>query len=101
MQGLPLLSIITFLPVVGALLILVMPGGDRTARLIALITTAIDFVLSLVLWANFDPATSDFQFIRILDLARRQHHLQDGRRRDLDALRRPDRVPDADQYPRE
>src|SRR6185503_472143 len=63
MQGLPILSIITFLPVVGALLILVAGGSDKTARLIALVTTAIDFVLSLVLWANFDPSTSDFQFL--------------------------------------
>jgi NADH-quinone oxidoreductase subunit M len=63
MEGLPILSIITFLPVVGALLILLLRGSDQTARLIALATTAADFVLSLVLWANFDPSTADFQFL--------------------------------------
>jgi len=63
MEGLPILSIITFLPVVGALLILLVRGSDKTARLIALATTAVDFVLSLVLWANFDPSTADFQFL--------------------------------------
>ena len=63
MQGFPLLSLITFLPVVGALLILVVRGSDETARLIALATTSIVFVLSLVLWANFDPSTPDFQFV--------------------------------------
>ena len=62
MQGLPLLSIITFLPVIGALLILAV-RGDETARLIALVTTVLNFVLSLVLWIYFDPATSDFQFV--------------------------------------
>src|SRR5262245_31204902 len=63
MQGLPILSFITFLPVVGALVILAVRGGDHAARLIAIATTAVDFVLSLVLWANFDPGTSGFQFI--------------------------------------
>src|SRR5262245_43815686 len=63
MQGLPILSIITFLPVVGALVILAVRGGDQAARLIALATTAIDFVLSLVLWANFDSGTPGFQFL--------------------------------------
>jgi NADH-quinone oxidoreductase subunit M len=63
MDGLPILSIITFLPVVGALLILLVRGSDTLARLIALATTTIVFVLSLVLWANFDTSTADFQFL--------------------------------------
>ena len=63
MAGLPILSIITFLPLVGALLILLIPGSDAIARLIALVTTTIVFVLSLVLWANFDTASADFQFL--------------------------------------
>jgi NADH-quinone oxidoreductase subunit M len=62
MEGFPILSIITFLPVVGALLILLLPG-DHTARMIALATTAVNFVLSLVLWANFDTGTPAFQFL--------------------------------------
>jgi NADH-quinone oxidoreductase subunit M len=63
MQGFPILSLITFLPVVGALAILLIRGSDRTMRNIALATTAADFVLSLVLWANFDASTPAFQFV--------------------------------------
>jgi NADH-quinone oxidoreductase subunit M len=62
MEGLPILSIITFLPVVGALLILAV-RSDAMARMIALATTSVVFVLSLVLWAYFDPTTADFQFL--------------------------------------
>jgi NADH-quinone oxidoreductase subunit M len=63
MQGFPILSLITFLPVVGALAILLMRGSDRMMRYVALATTAADFVLSLVLWANFDSSTPAFQFV--------------------------------------
>ncbi len=67
MAGLPILSIITFLPALGALLILFAPGDAETAghraRQIALIVTLIDFVLSLLLWANFNTGTADFQFL--------------------------------------
>ena len=67
MSGLPMLSIITFLPAVGALLIL-FTGGDQElaghrARQIALVVTGIDFLLSLLLWANFNTGTADFQFV--------------------------------------
>ena len=63
MAGLPILSIVTFLPMVGALLILVMRGSDQSARNIALVFTTIDFLLTLVLWAKFDYGTAAFQFV--------------------------------------
>jgi NADH-quinone oxidoreductase subunit M len=63
MAGLPILSIITYLPLLGVLAILLVPGNDRAARTIAFVTTLIDFALSLVLWANFDTSTADFQFV--------------------------------------
>jgi NADH-quinone oxidoreductase subunit M len=67
MAGLPILSVITFLPVVGALLILLMGGqgeeGDKRARQIALVVTLVDFALTLLLWANFRNDTADFQFL--------------------------------------
>jgi len=67
MAGLPILSIITFLPAVGALLILFVGGhgeeAGHRARQIALVVTLIDFVLSLILWANFRTDTADFQFL--------------------------------------
>jgi NADH-quinone oxidoreductase subunit M len=63
----PLLSLVTFLPLVGAALILMARGGDavvaRNARNIALWTSLIDFALSLALWFEFDPNTADFQFV--------------------------------------
>ena len=62
-----LLSIITFLPLAGALFILAMRGSSaaiaRNARWIALIFTVADFILSLLLWAKFDGASSAFQFV--------------------------------------
>jgi NADH-quinone oxidoreductase subunit M len=64
----PILSVTTFLPVVGAILIYVMArGGDeaanRTARWIALWTTVVTFAVSLILITRFDPANTDFQFV--------------------------------------
>src|SRR6267154_1609470 len=65
--GWPILSIITLLPAVGALLIMLAPGNAETAghraRQIALIITLIDLLLSFVLWANFDKSTAQFQFV--------------------------------------
>ena len=62
----PILTI-TFLPLVGALFILVVRGEDQVAvrnmRWTALFTTLITFLLSLILWADFDPANKGFQFV--------------------------------------
>jgi NADH-quinone oxidoreductase subunit M len=63
----PILSVVTFLPVVGALLIYIVRGDDEAAkgnaRWIALWTTLITFGLSLILVWRFDPAQPDFQFV--------------------------------------
>jgi len=63
----PLLSLVTFLPLVGVALILMARGEEavvaRNARWIALWTSLIDFALSILLWIYFDPNTSDFQFV--------------------------------------
>jgi NADH-quinone oxidoreductase subunit M len=67
MTSWPILSVVTFLPVVGALIIYISRGDDeaarRNARWIALWTTLITFVVSLILVWRFDPATADFQFV--------------------------------------
>ncbi|MGB0507514.1 MAG: NADH-quinone oxidoreductase subunit M [Pikeienuella sp.] len=68
MHGLPLLSIITFLPLIGALFILVMVKGDspeaaRNARWTAFWTTIGAFLFSLALLAGFDSSNTDFQFV--------------------------------------
>ena len=65
----PILSTVTFLPLLGALLIVLLRGNDdsafRNARFIALWTTLITFGLSLVLWRDFDPITAQFQFVEL------------------------------------
>ncbi len=63
----PLLSLVTFLPLVGVAIIMVTRGDAamvaRNARYVALWTSLITFLLSLLLWSNFDPDMSDFQFV--------------------------------------
>src|ERR1700704_2719052 len=64
----PILSVVTFLPAVGALLVYALArGGDeaanRNARWIALWTTLVSFAVSLILVWRFDPAQPDFQFV--------------------------------------
>jgi NADH-quinone oxidoreductase subunit M len=68
MFGFGILSGLTFLPLVGAALILAVPGGDSPAaknniRWIALWTTLIVFALSLYAWLNFTSGVADFQFV--------------------------------------
>jgi NADH-quinone oxidoreductase subunit M len=66
MSHLPLLSLITFLPLVGAGFILTIRGEPdvvaRNARNVALLTSVTTFLLSLGIWFNFDTTTSAFQF---------------------------------------
>jgi len=63
----PILSVVTFLPLVGALLVYLLRGDDeaarRNARWIALWTTLITFAVSVILVLRFDPAQTDFQFV--------------------------------------
>jgi NADH-quinone oxidoreductase subunit M len=63
----PILSVVTFLPVVGALIIYISRGDDeaaqRNSRWIALWTTLVTFAVSLILVWRFDPASADFQFV--------------------------------------
>jgi NADH-quinone oxidoreductase subunit M len=59
-----LLSLVTFLPLVGALIIAAQNSkAVGNIRLIALYTTAITFGLSILIWWNFDKSTSVFQFV--------------------------------------
>ena len=68
MTELPILSLTIFLPLVGALLIAFIRGEDaivaRNARNVALWTSLITFVLSLLLWFGFDKTTAEFQFVQ-------------------------------------
>ncbi|MBI4047310.1 MAG: NADH-quinone oxidoreductase subunit M, partial [Devosia nanyangense] len=62
-----ILTIVTFLPLVGALLLLFFPGRDEAAanvqRWVALVTTLATFVLTLFVWARFDPSNPGFQMV--------------------------------------
>ncbi|MDA9469664.1 NADH-quinone oxidoreductase subunit M [Bradyrhizobium sp. CCBAU 53415] len=63
----PILSVTTFLPLVGALMVYLSRGDDeaarRNSRWIALWTTLITFAVSVILVMRFDPSNPDFQFV--------------------------------------
>lgn len=65
--GLPLLSALIILPLVGVFFMLMISGRDvervsTNSRLIALSTSLITFLISLSLWSGFDPVGPFFQF---------------------------------------
>jgi NADH-quinone oxidoreductase subunit M len=63
----PILSVVTFMPLVGALFIAIVRGNDRhakgTARWVALWTTLATLAISLVMVYRFDPLIAEFQFV--------------------------------------
>ena len=62
--GFPILSLITWLPLVGCLVIMMVRGDEATvasnARWTALWTSLLVLVLSLVLWVKFDPGEAGY-----------------------------------------
>jgi NADH-quinone oxidoreductase subunit M len=64
--GFPILSLITWLPLIGCLVLMLVRGDEQTvasnARWTALWTSLLVLVLSLVLWVQFDPSDAGFQF---------------------------------------
>ncbi len=68
--GFPVLSLITWLPLVGCAVIMMVRGDEATvansARWIALWTSLIVFAVSLVLWFDWNPSDPGFQFIESL-----------------------------------
>ena len=67
MSSWPILSITTFLPLLGVAFIVSLHGEDevikRNARWAALWTTLVTFGVSLILVWRFDPASPEFQFV--------------------------------------
>ena len=62
----PILSTITFLPLIGALLIMTLPqteAGVRNVRWLALGTSVVTFIASLFILVYYDPANPAFQLI--------------------------------------
>jgi NADH-quinone oxidoreductase subunit M len=67
MSNWPILSLVTFLPLVGAAFIMFIRGDDKVvatnARHVALLTSIGTFLLSLGIWIKFDTSTPDFQLV--------------------------------------
>ena len=64
----PILSLLIFLPLVGAAFALLAPRDDpelaaRNCRWVALWTSLINLALALGLWASFESNSADFQFV--------------------------------------
>ncbi|MCF1434214.1 NADH-quinone oxidoreductase subunit M [Agrobacterium vitis] len=63
----PILSTVTFLPLVGVALLLLMngdtPSGRRNVLNISLLTTVATFIVSLFIWIGFDNANPGFQMV--------------------------------------
>jgi NADH-quinone oxidoreductase subunit M len=63
----PILSTVTFLPLVGAFLILLIRDDSEAARRnirnVAFLTTIFVLALSLVIWAGFDNSNAGFQMV--------------------------------------
>ena len=64
--GFPILSLVTWLPIVGCLVLMSIRGDEavvaRNARWAALWTSLVVFAISLKLWWDFDPAQVGYQF---------------------------------------
>ncbi len=71
MSGTPLLSIITFLPLLGVAAMLFLRDSDEAGRnnirWVALWTTLVTFAISLIVMFRFNPGTADFQFVESVD----------------------------------
>jgi len=63
----PILSSIIFIPLIGALFILVIKGEKKivvkNSKYVAIFSSLTNFFLSIFLWYSFDTTTSEFQFI--------------------------------------
>lgn len=59
-----ILTLVTFFPVVGVLIVIVIPRDRHNAiRWAALLTSLVTFVISLLMLSEFDPANPDLQFV--------------------------------------
>ena len=63
----PILSAIIFIPLVGALFILITKGNqknvEKNSKYVAIFSSVANFFLSIFLWFLFDNTIADFQFI--------------------------------------
>ena len=67
-----LLSLVTFMPLVAALILALFLRGDdaaaqKNAKIFALVTTSATFIVSLGILTQFDPSDTGFQFVESSD----------------------------------
>jgi NADH-quinone oxidoreductase subunit M len=63
-MNIPILSLITFLPIAGAVLFIFLPKDNKNLfRYLSMLITLVMFVVSLTLYFNFDTTTADPQFV--------------------------------------
>jgi len=72
MSEIPLLSLLTFLPLIGAGMILFLAQGSdedvaRNSRYGAIWTSGATFLVSIPLWFKFDNKSAEFQFVEKFD----------------------------------
>jgi NADH-quinone oxidoreductase subunit M len=66
--GIPILTFITFFPLVGIIILLLLPGAKSTAlKLTANIITAIEFLITIYLLNGFNAASDGMQFLERMD----------------------------------
>jgi len=64
----PILSLIIFIPLIGALITLFIPrGSDKAIKWTAAVTASITLLLSVILWFHFDSSIAVQQFKEVLD----------------------------------
>ena len=63
----PILSTLLLIPIFGTITILLINSNDdigkRNIKTVALYTSIVNFIVSLLLWINFDKLTSSFQYV--------------------------------------
>ena len=64
MNGLPLITLLTLTPALGAALIVGLDARQRSAaRWLGLFFNALSLVFAILLWVNFNPASGELQFV--------------------------------------
>ncbi|VAW84209.1 NADH-ubiquinone oxidoreductase chain M [hydrothermal vent metagenome] len=65
MSDLPLLSLVIWVPIVGAMLVLACQSEEKAplARILALAVSVVTFLISVLLYTGFDLATHEMQFV--------------------------------------
>lgn len=71
MVDIPLLSLVTFVPLIGMLFVLLIQGDEEkvahNSRLVGLFMSIITFLISLAIWFKFNPELSTYQLEEKLD----------------------------------